>query len=106
MFVYPLSISHLEKGRKGTNLGCTQFKINLAPGIRYMQKQREDPEIHWQHHDKWRIENTQMLTVRTFKKSLVFLNTISAIGIGFNGAETNCGIARILGILLMNSCDT
>ena len=24
----------------------------------------------------------------------------------FNGAETNCGIARILGILLMNSCDT
>ena len=46
-----------------------------------------------------------MLTVRTFKKSLVFLNAISAIGIGFNGAETNCGIARILGILLMNSCD-
>ena len=30
----------------------------------------------------------------------------SAIGIGFNGAETNCGIARILGILLMNSRDT
>ena len=29
----------------------------------------------------------------------------SAIGIGFNGAETNCGIARILGILLVNSCD-
>ena len=29
----------------------------------------------------------------------------SAIGIGFNGAETNCGIARILGILLTNSCD-
>ena len=28
------------------------------------------------------------------------------IGIGFNGAETNCGIARILGILLMNSWDT
>ena len=25
------------------------------------------------------------------------------IGIGFNGAETNCGIAHILGILLMNS---
>ena len=43
-----------------------------------------------------------LLTVCTFKKSLVFLNTISAIGIGFNGAETNCGIARILGILLMN----
>ena len=29
----------------------------------------------------------------------------SAIGIGFNGAEPNCEIARILGILLMNSCD-
>ena len=29
-----------------------------------------------------------------------------AIGIGFNGAETNFGIARILGILLMNSCDS
>ena len=29
----------------------------------------------------------------------------SAIGIGFNGAETNCGIAHILGILLMNSYD-
>ena len=25
---------------------------------------------------------------------------------GFNGAETNCGIAHILGILLMNSYDT
>ena len=30
----------------------------------------------------------------------------SAIGIGFNGAETNCRIALILGILLMNSCNT
>ena len=30
----------------------------------------------------------------------------SAVGIGFNGAKTNCGIARILGVLLMNSCDT
>ena len=30
----------------------------------------------------------------------------SAIGIGFNEAETNCGIARILGILLINSWDT
>ena len=26
--------------------------------------------------------------------------------LGFNGAETNCGIADILGILLMNSCNT
>ena len=30
----------------------------------------------------------------------------SAISIGFNGAETNCGVARILGILLINSWDT
>ena len=30
----------------------------------------------------------------------------STIGIGFNGAETNCRIAHILGILLMNSCNT
>ena len=29
-----------------------------------------------------------------------------ATGIGFNGAETNCGIAHILGTLLMNSCNT
>ena len=27
----------------------------------------------------------------------------SAVGIGFNGAETNCGIAHISGIQLMNS---
>ena len=27
----------------------------------------------------------------------------SAVGIGFNGTKTNCGIARILGILLMNT---
>ena len=30
----------------------------------------------------------------------------SAFGIGFNGAEPNCGIAHILGILLMNSYNT
>ena len=35
-----------------------------------------------------------------------FLLKCSAIGVGFNGAEANSGIARILGILLMNSCDT
>ena len=29
----------------------------------------------------------------------------STTGIGFNGTETNCGIAHILGILLMNSYD-
>ena len=38
--------------------------------------------------------------------STTFLLKCSAIGIGFNGAQTNCGIARILGILLMNSWDT
>ena len=31
---------------------------------------------------------------------------VNYIGIGFNGAETNCRIAHILGILLMNSCNT
>ena len=30
----------------------------------------------------------------------------AAVGIGFHGAETNCGIAHILGILLMNSYNT
>ena len=30
----------------------------------------------------------------------------SAVRIGFNGAETNCGIAHTLGILLMNSYNT
>ena len=30
----------------------------------------------------------------------------STVGIGFNGAETNRGIAHILGIPLMNSCNT
>ena len=35
-----------------------------------------------------------------------FVGPQSAVGIGFNGAETNCGIAHILGILLMNSCNT
>ena len=36
--------------------------------------------------------------------SIIFQKILAAIG--FNGAETNRGIARILGILLMNSCDT
>ena len=30
----------------------------------------------------------------------------SAIGIGFNGAETSCGVARVLGVLLMNTWGT
>ena len=33
-------------------------------------------------------------------------SSLNTVGIGFNGAETNCGIAYILGILLMNSCNT
>ena len=38
--------------------------------------------------------------------TLWLLLKCSAVGIGFNGAETNCGIAHILGILLMNSYNT
>ena len=30
----------------------------------------------------------------------------SAIGIGFNGAETSCRVARVFGVLLMNSWST
>ena len=33
----------------------------------------------------------------------IILLKCSAVGIRFNGAETNCGIAHIFGILLMNS---
>ena len=37
----------------------------------------------------------------------LLLKCSAIIGIGFNGAETNnCGIARILGILLMNGWDS
>ena len=32
----------------------------------------------------------------------MLLNALQ-FGLGFNGAETNCGIAHILGTLLMNS---
>ena len=40
-------------------------------------------------------------------KSGGYIAKCSAIGIGFNGAETNyCRIAHVLGILLMNSCNT
>ena len=47
----------------------------------------------------WLMTQVSELTLKTFL-------LCSAIGIGFNGAQTNCGIARILGILLMNSWDT
>ena len=51
-------ISHLvEKSEKGTNLAL-KFKISKHADLRYTQKQREDPEIHWHCWDKCRIENT------------------------------------------------
>ena len=36
----------------------------------------------------------------------IILLKCSAVGMRFNGPETNCGIAHILGILLMNSYNT
>ena len=42
------------------------------------------------------------ICVDAVKMRLLWLSII----IGFNGAETNCRIAHILGILLMNSCNT
>ena len=64
----------------------------------------------------WFVNERLNFTLRYFLHLYVLSVTVltwwvappkcSAIGIGFNGAETNCGIARILGILLMNSCDT
>ena len=49
---------------------------------------------------------TYMCCLRLCSHGGWLLLKCSAIGIGFNGAETNCGIAHILGILLMNSWDT
>ena len=49
---------------------------------------------------------TYMYCPRLRSRGGWLLLKFSAIGIGFNGAETNCGIPRILGILLMNSWDT
>ena len=45
-------------------------------------------------------------SARTCRTCGWLLLKCSTVGIGFNGAETNCGIAHILGILLMNSCNT
>ena len=39
-------------------------------------------------------------------KVCIPIHSLLLAKLGFNGAETNCEIARILGILLMNSCDT
>ena len=36
----------------------------------------------------------------------IILLKCSAVGMSFNGPQTNCGIAHILGILLMNSYNT
>ena len=58
------------------------------------------------HADKKKQLRAQFETVQIPVCFSGILLKCSAIGIGFNGAETNCGIARILGILLMNSCDT
>ena len=44
--------------------------------------------------------------VTLLSHTYLLLLKCSTIGIGFNGAETNCRIAHILGILLMNSCST
>ena len=52
------------------------------------------------------IFHTYMCCPRLCSHGGGLLLKCSAIGIGFSGAETNCGIARILGILLMNSWDT
>ena len=63
---------------------------------------------------KWLILRYRKTTKITFLPSVFYWNhqcshcgwlllKCSAIGIGFNGAETNCGIAHILGILLKNS---
>jgi len=56
------------------------------------------------------LEGGRELNVVRFTCLIIWHSNIllkcSAIGIGFNGAETNCGIAHILGILLMNSCNT
>ena len=44
-----------------------------------------------------------MLSVTVLTSWVVPLKMFcNIIGVGFNGTETNCGIARILGILLMN----
>ena len=48
------------------------------------------------------------LSLITFKAAILWwlLLKCSAVGIGFNGAETNCRIAQILGFLLKNSYNT
>ena len=43
---------------------------------------------------------------RLCSRSGWLLLEFSAIGIGFNGAETSCGVARALGVLLMNTWGT
>ena len=67
---------------------------------------------------EWQLSNGDCTTKRTCSFHIWYAKTMrslrgaklilkrSEVGIGFNGAETNCGIAHILGILLMNSYNT
>ena len=48
---------------------------------------------------------TLPVTVLTLWVAPPKLKKCSSLGIGFNGAESNCGIAHDIGILLMNSYD-
>ena len=70
--------------------------------IKLQQKEKNLPQIYW----------IPKLHKTPYKARFIagsrgwLLLKCSAIGIGFNGAETNCRIAHILGILLMNSCNT
>ena len=50
------------------------------------------------------VERNYAIAITTLGHGLLL--KCSTVGIGFNRAETNCGIAHILGILLMNSCNT
>ena len=50
--------------------------------------------------------HSYICVVRNCAHIVWLLLKCSTVGIGFNGAETNCGIAHILGILLMNSYNT
>ena len=53
-------ISLLEKGKKEQNNVALKVKISEQK-ISYIRKNRQDPEIHRQHRDEGRIENTWYL---------------------------------------------
>ena len=52
-------------------------------------------------HCDWLLLKCSYLISNTKKRQIQ-----KSVGLGFNGAETNCEIAYILGILLMNSYNT